>query len=76
MLLLLLGPTLMTLSCWNSSPCFWNGVVVVELDDDEEMEPRLEGNGEICINIIKAILVTFPLELGGQQYMQERERRV
>ena len=51
-------------------------MVRVELEDDEEMAPKLEGNEVVCRDILKPILVTLFLELGGQQYKQERERRV
>ena len=47
---------------------------MVELEDDEEMEPKLEGNGVVCMYMLKPTLGTSSLELGGHQSRQERER--
>ena len=51
-------------------------MVRVELEDDEEMAPKLEGNEVVCMYMLQPMLVISSLELGGHQCRQERERGI
>ena len=49
---------------------------MVELEDDEEMKPKLENLREMERDMLEPIFLTLSLELGGPLYRQERERRI
>ena len=51
-------------------------MVRVELEDDEEMAPKLEGNEVVCMYVLQPMLVISSLKLGGYQCRQERERGI